>query len=76
MSAKFHLLTDAGPGLPQLTLVAFDLAGVIKPPLVYASQIYNSTCSSRLAPDAVVRALNHPGQLVAGIHDPHSLEFC
>jgi hypothetical protein len=57
MSAKFHLLTDAGPGWPQLP-VAFDLPGVNRLRLiVYTSLAHNATYSARFSPDALVRAL-------------------
>lgn len=76
MSAKFQFFTDAGPGWPQLTPVAVDLTGENKLPFVYPSQRSKSTGSSGFASEAVVGALSYPGQPVAGIHDPHSLEFC
>lgn len=75
MGAKFHFLTDTGLGWPQLSPLAFDLTGDNKLPLVYPSQKYKSTGSSRFTSEAVVRGLSHPGQPVERTHDPHSLEF-
>jgi hypothetical protein len=74
MAATFTSLTDAIPGLLQFSPVAFDLTGESKLQFVYASQKKHSAGSSRFESEAVVLALSYPGQPVAVIHDPHSLE--
>lgn len=74
MSAKFYFLTGGSPGWTKLSPFGFDLTGVNRLPFVCASKKHNSIVSSKFASEAVVRGLSHPGQPVAGIHDPHSLE--